>query len=355
MRSNHMKHSARLGLLAVTAATVISGAALAQDTTAAGVLAVGLNNPRHILYRDGVTYIAQAGTGGDEEVQGNYGPAMTGLTASVSTIGADMTVTPLITDLPSIDEGGEVHGASAVEWGADLLWTAGDAAAGSEWVIGADPETGEIVIDLNVFAAEEAQNPDGEIIDSNPVDLAYDVINEVLYIADAGANTVWMWTTDMGEDLAPFATWSADENPVPTAVETDFNGNVWVGFLTGFPFPEGGSRVEVYAPDGTLTETYDGFTTIVDVLFANDTVYAVQFGTFGDMGWNPFSGSVVDVLSGDVYAEGLNLPYGLTMGEDSLWIVTNSAYMRPGAGVITTLETAAMMGAMPAATPEAGG
>jgi hypothetical protein len=345
---------------AIAAAIALSTAASAQDTTLPDyVVASGLDNPRHITFIEDILAVAEAGTGGDQEVQGMFGPALLGPTGAISVI-VDDTLQAAIGDLGSLNEGGEVTGVTGLSFFDDLLWYSGRDEVTNTYVI-AFGEGGTIVHEIDTLAFETELNPDGDIVDSNPVDIAWDSASDTVYIADAGANTVWK-TTDRAA-LEVFVTWP-EGNPVPTSLAVTPEGTVYVGFLTGFPFPAGGSRVEHYLPDGTLAETFEGFTTIVDLLFANDTLYAVQFGEFGDMGWTPFTGAVVDVFSGEAYATGLNLPYGLAAdAEGELYLVLSSAYSGDGAGVVVRgLDNAAaftdrmMMGMPepPVATPEVG-
>ncbi len=326
---------ALLSWVAVCLLSLAVGAVSAQD-----VLVDGLNNPRQLAYNSNTqeVYVVEAGTGGDLAVRGNFGPAMAGSTAQISAIAPDGTVTALITGLPSRNEGGEIVGASGVWYGGGLLWLAlGQGALINPLtysVLALDPENNyRIVHFIDIYSAEASENPDGGMIDSNPVDLAYDGTNGVLYIADAGCNCVWQWTADDG--LSVFAAW--DTNPVPTSVAIAPDG-IYIGFLTGFPFPSGGATVEKYDADGNLIESYEGFSTVVDLLFANDTLYAVEFAQFGEQGWTPETGRVVDVFSGAVYYEGLNLPYGLIMTDESLMIAVNSAYSPEGSGAVLRLN-----------------
>jgi hypothetical protein len=341
-------------------------------------LVTGLNNPRQIVFYEGSLYIAEAGTGGPLAVDSPLGPGTAGGTAQITRVDADGTRTVVAAGLPSRNTGGEVVGASAIAFqrgaedgGAEgsetLMWIStaqGALELPFTFLVLALDSDNRIVHSIDVYANEAAQNPDGNEIDSNAVDLAWDAANERLFIADAGANALWVWNGEMdgmdsGSTLQPFAVWT--DNRVPTSVEIGPDGSVWVGFLTGFPFPEGGAVVEQYDAEGTLIETYTGFTTIVDLLFANDTVYAVSIGTFSleAGGWQPGTGTVRDVLSGSTYADGLTLPYGLDANDDGvLYVVSNSAYLGAGTGVVTPLELAAQYGgvlaeATPDMTPEA--
>ena len=62
-------------------------------------------------------------------------------------------------------------------------------------------------------------------------------------IANAGCNCLMQWTPEDGVSVLTAWDFSTD-NPVPTSVEFGPDGDLYVGFLTGFPFPEGASRIE---------------------------------------------------------------------------------------------------------------
>ncbi|MBK8021497.1 MAG: hypothetical protein IPK19_08710 [Chloroflexi bacterium] len=82
---------------------IMTGAAVAQDED---VVATGLNNPRNVfLAADGTLYIAEAGAGGDSEVQGPFGPAAGGLTGQVSAVTADGETAVIVPELVSMDAG----------------------------------------------------------------------------------------------------------------------------------------------------------------------------------------------------------------------------------------------------------
>lgn len=328
----------KIGLCIALLLTIALGIQAAAFAQAPEVVAEGLNNPRGLFIdSDGTLYIAEAGRGGDITAEGAYGPVQVGGTGQIVTVaGGEQRV--LVTGLPSQDQGGEVRGTSALAVVGDRLWVVvGQGAASvplTYSLVGMDKSTLRVTQVVDVLSAEAAQNPDGEIVDSNPVDLGLDGEGRV-YIVDAGANTVWRWT-DAG--LEVFATWSADDNPVPTAIAFGTDGDAYIGFLGGFPFEEGGARVERYSLDGTLVETFTGLTNVVDLAFGADgNLYAVEIGRFGDLGWIPETGRIVQVSAGGVtaVAEGLTMPYGLAQRDDGAWLVTiNSAYAPLGSGQV---------------------
>lgn len=132
-----------------------------------------------------------------------------------------------------------------------------------------------IVADLVDF--EENNNPDGNLIDSNPFSLIFDG-NQVI-IADAGANDV-LSGTPIGSnyDLTVEAVFENRlvQNPfappgtmipmqsVPTALAMGADGAYYVGQLTGFPFPFGGANIYRIDPmTQNVTVWATGFTNII--------------------------------------------------------------------------------------------
>jgi sugar lactone lactonase YvrE len=199
-----------------------------------------------------------------------------------------------------------------------------------EAVVEFDPASGEVLQAVDTRSFESDNNPDeAEEVVSNPADLAVDADGKV-YIADASGNSLLTWTAEEG--LSLFVVWpvvDGEPSAVPTSVAIGPDGDIYVGFLTGFPFPAGGARIERYSPDGELKETYEGLTLVTDVLVTEDgTIYAVQFADgFGDQGYNPGTGSVVIV--GDeleVVASELNFPYGIAQAPDGSFAVSVDTY-----------------------------
>ncbi|MBL8133328.1 MAG: ScyD/ScyE family protein [Anaerolineae bacterium] len=332
-------------ILSSLTALAIAGAAWAQDDN---TVATGLSNPRNIfLAEDGVLYVAEAGAGGDVDVEGPFGPAKGGLTSQITAISPDGESAVVVPELVSMDAGfGQIEGATAVYVTADSYWVAlgmgpgGDAFDGKlvESLVQISAETGEVLQSVDLGAWEEANNPDTtpELV-SNPADIAVEAEGKV-YIADASANSVLTWTEADGIQL--FAAWPATDNDtqsVPTAVAIAADGDVYVGFLSGFPFAQGSARIERYSASGELEQTYSGLTLVTDILVTEDgTLYAVEMaGGFGDTGYIPESGRIVSVTDSSItaVAEGLNFPYGFVMEADGSFLVTvDSAFGAPGSG-----------------------
>jgi hypothetical protein len=143
--------------------------------------------------------------------------------------------------------------------------------------------------------------------------------------------------------LLPFATWDIDDNPVPTSLDFGPDGDLYVGFLSGFPFAAEGSRIERWSPNGELVETYEGLTLVTDVLVDDEgVIYAVEHAAgFGDRGFIPDSGRVVIVTPGSGITpvlEGLRTPYGLAQGPAGRLVVSVATADASGTGMVIAVE-----------------
>lgn len=333
--------------------------AYAQDSN---VVVSGLNNPRGLFFdADGVLWIAEAGTGGDISAQSDLGPINFGGTAAVLKLEPGKSQAEMVLGgLPSAQGFDDVIGVNSIYGDADSLWIATGLGPLAnplvESVIQIDPATLRIRQILDLYAFEAANNPDEDFIATNPADIAVSS-DGTFYILDASGNDLLTWTQDGGLQL--FHAWT--DLPVPTAVDIDADGNLYVGFLSAFPFEAGTARVEKWSPDGELLDTYSGLTGVTDVLVAPDgTLYAVQIAdAYGDLGWNANTGSVVSLSDEAItpVAEGLNFPYRMAWSPDGALLVTiNSAFSAPGSGAVIAVSGEVAQGteaAAPAQTPEA--
>jgi hypothetical protein len=301
---------------AVLAMLAVLAPAAAQDYE---VVADNLLNPRQISFdAAGNLYIAEAGIGGDL-LNANDEPY--GATSQVTMVTPDGDTSVMLRGLLSFREGNSL-GTHALLVTDEAVWVLiGESADVSiPWsyaLVELSPETYRVRTWVDLYTPEIELNPDGNADNaSNPVDFTVAADGTVL-IANAGCNCIMSWTPDAGVGIA--ASWDhATDNPVPTSIAVDANGDLYVGFLTGFPFPEGGSRVERWS-GGELAETYSGLTAVTDVLVAADgTVYAVEYGIFNGetFQWGP--GRVVSVSAEGItpVAEGLNFPYSIAQSPD---------------------------------------
>jgi DNA-binding beta-propeller fold protein YncE len=355
----------RIGLLIfVLGCLWLSVMVFAQDDAP---VASGLNYPRHLSYgADGTLYIGESGTGGDIEAPSpaGGGTIMVGRTAQVTAISTDGTQTVFIPEITSAIVDFGAMGVTDILVGEESAWvligqgpTPEDMPEGlgpMNALVQFDLATMEMVNSVDLFAFEQENNPDGtDDLASNPQDFAV-APDGTVYIVDASGNSLLSWTEADGLQLV--TAWTGDDTnapPVPTTVAVDADGAVYVGFLTSFPFPAGGSRIEKWV-DGALAETYEGLTLVTDVVIGQDgNIYAVQFASeLGEQGFVPNSGSVV-MVSADgvtVIAEGLNFPYGVAQSPDGNWVVSvNSAFVEPGTGMVLNVHEGMTM---PVATPE---
>ena len=352
------------------------------------VVVAGLDNPRHLVVGpDGALYVAEAGVGGK-------GPCVEGPEGDIECYGRSSAVTRL--DL--VDGGQEriVEGviSRAVEGSGENATGIHDLAFvdGTLYAVvgvGADPntraeaeiegppqlgrlfavdtETGDLTEVADIAGYEQAENPDGDIVDSNPY--ALDALADgTLVVADAGGNTLLGVAPDGAVSTLAVFPATMQEAPdgsdiamqaVPNAVAVGPDGALYVGQLTGFPFPPGGASVWRVAAEGGEPEVFaEGFTNIIDVAFGADgSLYVLELNQVGLTNIDPedpatLNGRVVRVAPDgsreDVAGPGLIFPTGLAVGPDGTLYV---GYLgtSPGAGTVVRFLPPAGMSATPAA------
>jgi len=314
----------------------VEGEAVVEE--AAEVLEVtGLNNPRNISFApDGTLYIAEGGTGGELSIDTPEGPGTFGMTSSISAVAPDASLSVLVDYLPSSDGSG-AHGVYATDTTVWVTLSGGPPFTPlTSAVLVLDRASGRIVGYIDVLAAETAQNPDGNEIDSNPVNIEVGP-DGTIYIVDSGCNCIWK--VGEGLTLSPAAAWP--DNPVPTGVAAADDGSLWVSFLSPFPFTPGSAHIEHWA-NGELVGSWDGFNMLTDIeVGADGAVYVVSLTQgLGQTGFTPNSGGVWRVENGEAtaVADGLNFPYGLAQAPDGTWYVsTNSSFVAPGTGAVVAV------------------
>jgi hypothetical protein len=364
-------------LIAMTGLIALPSAVAAQPTGPPQVLATGLDNPRGIAFGpNNALVVVEAGRGGSSTLclppvdpnspQRCYGP--TGALTLISGPGVQQRV---ITGLPSLagPTGAEATGPYDIEFGFNSAWlTIGLAAdpalrapfeaagikLGSLMQISF---TGQITNPLDISAFEATSNPDGGLLDSNPFGLK--ILSDRGVVADAGANALLQLSPAGVSTLAVFPT-RLTPNPfggpdvpmqaVPTSVAEGPDGSLYVGELTGFPFPVGGARVyRVPAAGGLPTVVAEDFTNIIDIAVGPDgSAYVLEHdvdgllgpGTLGRLTKIGFFGARTELAPG-----ALNKPGGMVIGSDNaVYVTTNST--SAGAGQVVRI-------AQPALTPVA--
>jgi plastocyanin len=330
-------------LLAAPFVAVSSGATRAQ-TSAASVVASGLMNPRGFVWgSDGTLFVAEAGKGGttpgDPKTPPPLGPVTGGKTARVSWI-ADGCPANLADHLPSYvtatDEVGGAADVAILNQKLYVLITGGgashgnpDAPAGVYAVGGNEKVTlianlGKWLRDHPVAKVPAADyDPEGSFFDMTATPDG----NALLVVE---ANSQQLLSVKPDGTVSRVADLSGD-NQVPTSVAIAPNGTIYVGYLSGAPYPTGAAKV-VQIGDGTAKTVWTGLTTVTGLAVAPDgTLLALEMST-GDTTTPPFlvehSGKIVRQtgpnFSADVVTD-LNLPTHLNLGPDGAYYVATPA------------------------------
>ncbi len=397
------KSSALAGAALLTVA--LAAPAMAQEPTIE-VVADGLDNPRGVMVADdGSVYVAESGVGGDTclgegEEAPCYGP--TGAVVRVTADGVETVVEGLYSTAAGPETGGVSDTAIAADGSLYLIMNLGaDPASRAEmpeelayagWLmkLGADG-TLEPVADVAAF--ESANDPDAEMggaVDSNPYGIV--ATDAGIAVADAGGNDVLLVSDDGSTSLLgvlgptvhefPAAMLAAMGPPpegegeipategegegegeappadamvpipveaVPTSVTVGPDGALYVGQLTGGPFPIGGASVWRLADGEAPTEYATGFTNIMGLGFAPDgTLYVAEMVHDGLMvvfggGDAPPIGAVLSVPPGGgeptmvATGEQLMALGGLAVDADGAVYVSTGTIMGPGGGSLVKI------------------
>jgi hypothetical protein len=198
-------------------------------------------------------------------------------------------------------------------------------------VIRAKPSQGtfELVADIGAF--ELSDNPDGGLPDSNPQGLLSTPLGQV--VADAGGNSLLGASHGDVSTLAvfpnrlvpnPFGGPDIPMQAVPTTVTRGPDGALYVGQLTGFPFPVGGANVYRVEPGETPEVFLSGFTNIIDIAFGPDgSLYVLEIAHNGLLSGDP-TGALIrvdqDGLRTVIASEGLVFPTGVAIRDGNAYV-----------------------------------
>lgn len=374
-----MSYSQRIILPAALAALALlfpedpAGPARLRAEVLAEQIATGLDNPRGIGFAgNGQLYVAEAGRGGDGAcaVLGSGVLSCYGESGAVTRIDPTGARPPwrMLSGLPSLaPEGGfGAVGPHDVEF----LGSAGQVVFGlgavADLRTGLGPKSDMLgtvkklwgrkpprqAADIAAFEAANDPVPGGN--DSNPYGVL--ALPGRRVIADAGANALYeAHQNGTIRTLAIFPSRLVPAPPflglppgamipmqaVPTAVTEGPDGALYVGQLTGFPFPIGGANVYRVPRRGGTPEVFaTGFTNIVDLAFdPSGTLYVLQIGNgLNSVPEPPLAppGSLIRVNADGTHTtiySGLFYPGGVAFDRNGVAYVTNNGIL-PGVGEV---------------------
>jgi hypothetical protein len=340
----------RLATLAATAtAAALATTLLAPPASAVewDVVASGLDNPRHLSFRDSTLYVAEAGSGGNGPcIAGPEGDVCLGQSGAITRVRWGKQ-TRVVTGLPSLaaEDGSGALGTTdvAVRRGQRYTATIGlgnDPAVKKElgWrgrrlgtvVKGAFPHRGPRIYS-NIARFEANNDPDGLGPDSNPTGMI--LRGQRVVLTDSGGNALLRVINGRPSPLAVFdspGNAPADMGgfpiqPVPTSVAVGPDGAFYVSELTGFPFLPDIARIHRVVPGMPSTVYATGLTNVTDLAWNNGKLYAVQIAD-GGLQAGPV-GSLVKVNrsgSHHTVAGGLFAPYGVAFHHGKAYVTTCS-------------------------------
>jgi hypothetical protein len=344
------------------------------------VVATSLNSPRKIsLGQDGTIYVAEAGTGGSDKCFGTGPSAIcVGLSGSITRIAhgkQSRVVTGLASWATPAQRDANGPAAVLVRGGAYYILLQ-DSAINSKGVnpLGSD---GAVAGDLiatpggralpklvaNLAAFEATHNPDhgagpgprfgNPSVDSDPY--AFTPYRGGFAVADAGANDL-LWISPKGtisllavfptqtvrlskavakEIGAPVAMRSISMQSVPSCVVVGPDGALYVGELTGRPFPPGKARIWRIVPGRKPAVYASGFTNISDLAFDGRNLLVLEIAARGLLDPRS-SGALIQLAPGGartvLASSGLVYPTGLAIGNDRIYISNYGVFPGTGAG-----------------------
>jgi hypothetical protein len=330
--------------LAVLPATQAEG----HDNAPWRVVASGLDSPRGLTFGpNGTLYVAEAGVGGTSPCFAHpLGQVCFGASGAVTQVKGGHQQR-ILTGLPSFALQGtpEVFGPSDVATrGSNLYVTLGlgadpavreslpDPGQLAATLIRAKPSKGTFKVVADIGDFELSDNPDGGLPDSNPQGLLATKGGQV--IADAGGNSL-LGVRSHGRisTLAvfpprlvpnPFGGPDIPMQAVPTTVTRGPDGSLYVGQLTGFPFPVGGANIYRVEPGEQPEVVASGFTNIIDIAFGPDgSLYVLEIAHNGLLSGDT-TGALIRVDKNGsrtiIASEGLTMPTGVAIRNGKAYV-----------------------------------
>jgi len=375
------RYATRLG---VAVATTVFAAALVSIHTplhavaTLEVVASGLANPRGLNFGpEGGLYVAEAGTGGTGPciVNSNNQFVCYGETGAITRISLSgvPSQTRLVTGLPSLAAPPGAPGAGAAALGPHDVDFQGrgngfvtigaaldpgrrfnDATHPEFAAVGANvgrlvrfQPNGKWSFAEDLSAFEEAANPDGGGLDSNPFGLL--ALPGRVVFTDAGGNSLNAVAANGSmTNLAFFPNRTVNGSTfqaVPTGVTLGPDGQLYVGQLTGFPFLLNQANVYRVPANGGTPEVFaSGFTKIIGLAFASDgSLYVLQISSTAGAPPQGGTGSLIRVSPDGTTKTtivapngGLVAPGGIAIDRDGSIYVTNFS-VSPNAGTVVKI------------------
>jgi len=287
------------------------------------IVVQGLNGPQGLLVdSEGNLWIAEAGLGGDEEITffnvNTYEqePGLVGESTRLIRRSPDGTQETVMM-LSSVTAGQDRLGSGRLaELDGQIYFThgiwgefIGDEVTVPNFGTVMRVEDGEAVQVADIWAHENAENPDGlDLRETHPYGLTASP-DGMLLVADAAGNSLLSVDPASGE-VTTVAGFEPIEgvfpNPVmnnemlaqsvPTASTFDADGNLYVSYLSGAPFVPGSAKIVSLSEDGEVSDFATQLTMLTDLTTGPDgNMYATQFAIFGRQGPVVNSGGVVRI------------------------------------------------------------